>query len=533
MPQLFLPLIPAGTTMIGDKVSVEKRDGRWVYFLGLHPIYEHDEGDNRMFKVVASQLINNGVCRHRDIVATFGVSKSSVNRALKKYREGGIEAFFRKRKGGRRGTVLTDEKLERAQQLLDEGIDRGQVAEELEIKKDTLRKAVNDGRLVEVRTTGPDEQKPGSDKTTRNAEDSRAAQAMGTACTRPVERVFASLGGRDGAETRFEACRGVSGAGVLCALPALLSNGLLDGVGEFLGKTKGYYTVCHVLLVVAFMALSRIKSVEGLTGRPPGEFGKIVGLDRIPEAKCLREKLDAISADRAAEKWAAHLSQKWMSQNPDDAGTLYIDGHVRVYNGRLTQLPRRYVARQRLCLRATTDYWVNDAIGRPFFLVEKPVDPGLLKTLECDIVPRLLEDVPNQPDEKQLEDNPFLCRFAMVFDRAGYSPSFFRAMWESHRIACMTYHKFPKDCWPAEWFVEHKVAMPNGEKVSMRLAEMGSLVGSGKEADVDAGGSETDEIRTPDQPDKHRIRNGPCSSGCLHVHSMVSGKFLSIHAPAL
>ena len=30
--------------------------------------------------------------------------------------------------------------------------------------------------------------------------------------------------------------------------------------------------------------------------------------------------------------------------------------------------------------------------------------------------------------------------------------------------------------------MEHKVAMPNGEKVSMRLAEMGSLVGSGKEA---------------------------------------------------
>ena len=50
--QLFLPLIPAGTTMIGDKVSVEKRDGRYVYFLGLPPIYEHDEDDNRMFKVV-------------------------------------------------------------------------------------------------------------------------------------------------------------------------------------------------------------------------------------------------------------------------------------------------------------------------------------------------------------------------------------------------------------------------------------------------------------------------------------------------
>jgi hypothetical protein len=202
----------------------------------------------------------------------------------------------------------------------------------------------------------------------------------------------------------------------------------------------------------------------------------------MPEAKCLREKMDAMSAGRAAEKWAAHLSEKWMNQNPDDAGTLYIDGHARVYNGKLTKLPRRYVARQRLCLRATSDYWVNDAVGRPFFLVEKPVDPGLLKTLENDIVPRLLRDVPNQPAERRLKDESFLCRFAMVFDREGYSPAFFRRMWVNHRIACMTYHKFPKDNWPEEWFVNCEVNMPSGETVSMRLAEMGSLVGSGKEA---------------------------------------------------
>ena len=62
---------------------------------------------------------------------------------------------------------------------------------------------------------------------------------MGTACARPAERVFASPGGQDGAETRFESCRDVSGAGVLCALAALLSNGLLDGACEFLGKIKG------------------------------------------------------------------------------------------------------------------------------------------------------------------------------------------------------------------------------------------------------------------------------------------------------
>jgi len=45
-----------------------------------------------------------------------------------------------------------------------------------------------------------------------------------------------------------------------------------------------------------------------------------------------------------------------MNAAPEHAGTLYIDGHVRVYNGHQTKLPRHYVARQKLCLRATSDY---------------------------------------------------------------------------------------------------------------------------------------------------------------------------------
>jgi transposase len=480
MLQLMLPIIPHGTTVISDLVSVVRDDDRWVYFVGLYPIYFHSSDDHKMFKLVTSQLIESGACRHSDIIKTFGVSKSSVNRALKKYRQGGIEAFFKKRTGGRCGTVLTAEKLEQAQKLLDAGLTRQNVSEQLEIGKDTVRKAISDGRLI----VGQNEAfhvGQGSAKSLRSASDALAADGMGTACTRVMDRVFASLGEKDGADTRFEPCLDVPNAGVLCALPALLANGLLDGVEKFLGKIKGYYTILQILLLIAFMSLCRIKTVEKLRGRPPGEFGKLLGLDRIPEVKCLREKMDGISADKAAEKWAAHLSKKWMETNPETVGTYYIDGHVRVYNGKLTKLPRRFVSRQRLCLRATTDYWVNDAIGRPFFVVEKPVDPGLIKTLEMDIVPRLLDDV-NQPSDSQLKGNPYLSRFFMVFDREGYSPAFLRTMWEKYRISCITYHKHPGDLWPQDWFEPHEVVMPSGETVVMRLAEMGSLVGSGTNA---------------------------------------------------
>ena len=48
------------------------------------------------------------------------------------------------------------------------------------------------------------------------------------------------------------------------------------------------------------------------------------------------------------------LSKSWMEGDPQEAGYLYVDGHVRVYHGELATLPRRFVSRERLCLRGTT-----------------------------------------------------------------------------------------------------------------------------------------------------------------------------------
>jgi len=430
-----------------------------------------------MFRLITSQLIDSGACRQVDVIRTFGVSKSSVIRSLNKLRSGGPEAFFVQRRGRRGGKVLTSAMLEKAQRLLDQGYTRSDAAQEISVNYDTFRKAIDDGRLIE-----PKYFQAAITKSSRNMVDAVAADGMGVGCTRVGERVLASLGKLIGATVRFEICLDVPKAGVLCALPALLANGLLNGAKQFLGRVTGYYTTFHVLLLLAFMALCRIKTTEKLRGHAPGEFGNLLGLDRVPEVRCLRHKMDKLSAGDGAERWAAHLGKYWMNQEPESVGALYIDGHVRVYHGRLTKLPRRYVSRERLCLRGVTDYWVNDAIGRPFFVVEKEVDPGLLNTLRCDIVPRLLEEVPDQPTGQQLDENPYLCRFILVFDREGYSPAFFHEMRSKHRVACLTYHKHPGEPWPEQWFTEHEVTMPGGEVVTMQLCEMGSCVGSGKNA---------------------------------------------------
>ncbi|MDF1581647.1 MAG: hypothetical protein P1P74_12865 [Desulfuromonadales bacterium] len=477
MPQQILPLIPRGATQINGLISVWRDEETWTYFYGAHPIYSHRKSDRRMFRLVTSQLIDSGACRQVDIRTTFGVSKSSVIRSLNKLRSGGAEGFFVQRRGRRGGKVFTSEMLEKAQGLLEQGYTRNEAVQELGVKHDTFRKAINDGRLTESRS-----KEPVLTKSSRNVADVAAGDGMGVACTRVGERVLASLGKLVGAAVRFDRCLDVPKAGVLCAIPALLANGLLNGAKQMLGQVKGYYTTFHILLLLAFMALCRIKTTEKLRGHAPGEFGNLLGLDRAPEVRCLRQKMDELSVEQGSERWAAHLSKYWMEQEPESVGTLYVDGHVRVYHGRQTQLPRRYVSRERLCLRGITDYWVNDAIGRPFFVIEKQIDPGLLATLRNDIVPRLLEEVPYQPSEQQLNEEPCLCRFVLVFDREGYSPAFFQEMWSTHRIGCQTYHKHPGEPWPEQWFTDHEVRMPGGEVVKMRLCEMGSLVGSGNDA---------------------------------------------------
>ena len=97
---------------------------------------------------------------------------------------------------------------------------------------------------------------------------------MGTACTRPDQRVLAAFGLLDGAPTHFEPCRDVSFGGVLCALPALAENGLFRHIHDCLVQLRGYYSTLHVIVLLAHMALCRIKAVEQLQYQPPGELGK-------------------------------------------------------------------------------------------------------------------------------------------------------------------------------------------------------------------------------------------------------------------
>src|SRR5258708_2538570 len=100
----------------------------------------------------------------------------------------------------------------------------------------------------------------------------------------------------------------------------------------------------------------------------------------------------------------------------------------------------------------------------------------MIAVIREQIVPRLEADVPNQPTPEQLKADPKLCRFTLVFDREGYSPAFFREMWDK-RIACQTYRKQPYEPWPQGEFTDTQVLLKNGTTVTWKLAERGVLLG--------------------------------------------------------
>lgn len=293
-------------------------------------------------------------------------------------------------------------------------------------------------------------------------------------------RLLASLGQGGPVDSCFEPSADVPKAGVLLALPALLASGLWKQTEEHFELPAGYYQLVHLFLLVAFLALARVKSLESLRYCAPGEWGKVLGLDRIPEVRTLREKLQLLGEEKKVSAWAAQLSRQWMAEDPESAGTLYVDGHVRVYHGSAARLPKHYVSRQRLCLRATTDYWVNAADGQPFFVVHRPVDPGLLQVLEEEILPRLEKEVPHQPTAQELAADPTLDKFIVVFDREGYSPEGLQRMKE-RRIGCLTYHKHPGPDWPETEFQSCTVKLAHGHQEELKLAERRTKLSNGFE----------------------------------------------------
>src|SRR5208282_2090813 len=125
-----------------------------------------------------------------------------------------------------------------------------------------------------------------STKSERSIADIQAP--LGRATTRSLERVAASVGLLNGAPIEFELVKDVPDGGVLLALPALLLLGLFSKSREMFSMPEGFYPLESIFLLLALMALARIPSLEALRCVAPEEWGKLMGLDRIPGRPTLK-----------------------------------------------------------------------------------------------------------------------------------------------------------------------------------------------------------------------------------------------------
>jgi hypothetical protein len=222
-----------------------------------------------------------------------------------------------------------------------------------------------------------------------------------------------------------------------------------------------------MVLTLCFMALCRIKNPEQLKKYPPGELGKLIGLDRIPEVRYFRKKIQQIINQSSLDQLHTALFSHWVERMPEMF--LYIDGHVRVYHGHQANLPKRFVSREKLCLSGTTEFWLNDEQGLPLMVITGELNEKIKTAIE-EVIPNILLEI--GPKASLNSQEPI---FTIVVDREAYEPAWFTYLLKTFRVAIITYRKNVKDNWDESIFKPTDVQTSNGI-VSMQLCEMGTQI---------------------------------------------------------
>lgn len=159
MPQVQLPIFPAGCVDINGELGVRTEGNDVFYFNGHLPVFMHRKDDLASFRMFTSQLIAQHSATQGQIARTFGVPLITIKRGTKLYRARGPAGFFVPA-ARREGTRLNAAKLEEARVLISQGHALGVVSAQTGVLIDTLRKAIQAGRLPAVKKTKHLPQRP-------------------------------------------------------------------------------------------------------------------------------------------------------------------------------------------------------------------------------------------------------------------------------------------------------------------------------------------------------------------------------------
>ena len=457
---LALPAPSASDTVIINGRCTLRREGehRVVVVSGL-PVHHYSVNDAVAEAYAIVFLVDGGYATQTEVARAFGRSDRTVRRHQARYADGGMAALA-PRSGWRPGRRrIPSKRICLIERMKAEGLSNRAIAQRLGVTENAIRKQAGPShveqpeqptlawsppdpalspapvaatpRLAEEPREGPTPRVDRPPTEQAGSEPSADGGAIPMSldvdpANRTWDRLLACFGYVDDAAPVFRDARAVPGAGVLFAVPPLVASGIFQLAGKLYGEIgPAFYGLRTTLEVLLFMALWRIKRPEALKEQDPAQLGRVLGLVRAPEVKTVRRKLTRLASYHQAAQLGAELARRRVEQRGRLMGFLYVDGHVRAYHGK-RQIPKAHVARMRLSMPATTDYWVNDQSGDPLFVVTAQANAGLGKML-----PPILQEVRQLIGER---------RVTIVFDRGGWSPKLFRTLGEQH-FDILTYRK--------------------------------------------------------------------------------------------
>jgi transposase len=453
---------PPELRAINDRCQIRTQDGHRVVIVSGIPVGHYAVADRMAEAHAMVNLVDQGWADQNDVARAFGYSARTLRRDQRRYEEGGLAALGQPRGYPAGRARLGGSRRETVHRLKTQGHSHCQIARRLGISETAVRKMLirmgwkehhdqpemlpldaeaNSNSKLFAFCSAAKERPPVSQDTDPN--------------DRSADRLLARLGLLEDAPPLFGSVAAVPRAGVLLALPVLIASGVFECAQKIYGSLgPAFYGLRTSLLTLLLMALWRIKRPENLKEYSPQSLGRVLGLDRAPEVKTLRRKLASLAAIGRGAQFGDALAKQRVALRGKAMGFLYVDGHVRVYHGQHA-LPKAHVARMRISMPATSDYWVNDSSGDPLFVVTAAANAGLVKML-----PGILDQVRGLVGKR---------RVTVVFDRGGFSPKLFQQIIAAG-FDLLTYRKGRYPRIPPSRFAPH-TARCGGRKVCYVLAD--------------------------------------------------------------